>query len=209
MVILLLPIWIVVSGLALLDVGSPIFFWQQRLGRNGRTFLLYKVRTLQPPFDWNGEPVSEQDRLSWIGRLLRKTHLDELPQLLNVLIGDMSLIGPRPLLPKDQPLNPTVRLMICPGVSGWAQVNGGTLVTPDEKTALDEWYIRNASLWLDLRIMVMTLRLLFGGEHRRTPAVAAAQQNKRGSRQDLRKNDLLSCQPRQRCMPDFELGAVL
>ena len=83
--------------------------------------------------------------MSWIGYLLRKFRLDELPQLLNVLVGDMSLIGPRPLLPHDQPADPTLRLMVRPGITGWAQVNGGKLLTPEEKNALDEWYVRNAS----------------------------------------------------------------
>jgi lipopolysaccharide/colanic/teichoic acid biosynthesis glycosyltransferase len=82
---------------------------------------------------------------------------------LNVLVGDMSLIGPRPLLPEDQPSNPTVRLMVRPGITGWAQVNGAKLLTPEEKDELDEWYIRNASLWLDLRILVMTLEFVLKG----------------------------------------------
>ena len=94
--------------------------------------------------------------MSWVGSLLRRTRLDEFPQLFNVLVGDMSLIGPRPLLPRDPPANPTVRLMIRAGISGWAQVNGGTLLTPSEKDALDEWYVRSAAFWLDLRIIIMT-----------------------------------------------------
>ena len=109
-----------------------------------------------------------------IGRLLRKTRLDELPQLFNVLVGDMSLIGPRPLLPHDQPTNPSVRLSARPGITGWAQVNGGNLVTVDEKGALDEWYIRNASLWLDLRIVGLTFLFLLTGERRSEQAVVDA-----------------------------------
>ena len=120
------------------------------------------------------QPVPEDQRLSLIGRLVRKLRLDELPQLFNVLVGDMSLIGPRPLLPHDQPTNPTVRLSVRPGITGWAQVNGGNLVTVNEKTALDEWYIHNASLWLDLRIAGLTIRFLFTGERRFEQAVTEA-----------------------------------
>jgi lipopolysaccharide/colanic/teichoic acid biosynthesis glycosyltransferase len=174
LLITLLPLWILVASLAFLDVGSPIFFWQQRTGLNGRNFLLHKFRTLQPPFDWTGQTVPEALRLSWIGRLLRKTRLDELPQLLNVLVGDMSVIGPRPLLPQDQPPTPSVRLMVRPGITGWAQVNGGTLLSPSEKEELDEWYIRNASLWLDLNILAMTLPSLFRGDRRSEHALAQA-----------------------------------
>ena len=166
LIILLLPLLIVVTGLVYLDVGSPVLFWQQRLGLGGRAFLLQKFRTLRPPFDWSGQPIPAEERLSWIGTLLRNLRLDELPQLLNVLVGDMSLIGPRPLLPHDQPTNPSIRLMVRPGITGWAQVNGGTLLTPEEKDNLDEWYISNASLWLDLRILLMTFLFVFRSEQR-------------------------------------------
>ncbi|HJU15262.1 MAG TPA: sugar transferase [Stellaceae bacterium] len=152
----LLPVLLVVSVLSFADIGLPIFFWQQRTGLRARAFLLYKIRTLRPAFDWRGLPTPENLRLSWIGRFLRRTRLDELPQLLNVLVGDMSLIGPRPLLPEDQPPNRTVRLMVRPGITGWAQVNGGALLSPTEKGQLDEWYIRNASFALDLRILWLT-----------------------------------------------------
>jgi lipopolysaccharide/colanic/teichoic acid biosynthesis glycosyltransferase len=152
--------------LVLLDVGSPVLFWQQRLGRNGRPFLVYKFRTLQAPFDRNGWPMPEHQRESGIGYLLRKTGLDEVPQLLNVLIGDMALIGPRPLLPHDQPPNPEVRLLVRPGITGWAQVNGAKSLTPTEKDRLDEWYIRNASVWTDLRVVMLTLKYVLAGERR-------------------------------------------
>jgi lipopolysaccharide/colanic/teichoic acid biosynthesis glycosyltransferase len=174
LILILLPHLVLASTLALLDVGRPVLFWQQRIGMHGRRFVLYKIRTLRAPFDWHGRPVSEEQRLSWVGRWLRKSRLDELPQLLNVLVGDMSLIGPRPLLVQDQPPNLTVRLMVRPGITGWAQVNGGTLVTPIEKDKLDEWYIRNASLWLDLRIMFLTLRFIIWGERQSKRAMATA-----------------------------------
>jgi lipopolysaccharide/colanic/teichoic acid biosynthesis glycosyltransferase len=174
LILALLPLWIVVAALAFLDVGSPILFWQQRTGQNGRHFLLHKVRTLQAPFDWRGERSADAQRLSWIGRLLRATRLDELPQLLNVLVGDMSLVGPRPLLPQDQPPTPAVRLLVPPGITGWAQVNGGALLSPKEKEELDEWYIRHASLWLDLRIVAMTILSLIRGDRRSDEALAQA-----------------------------------
>jgi hypothetical protein len=116
-----------------------------------------------------------RQRLSWIGRLLRETRLDELPQLFNVLVGDMSLIGPRPLLLHDQPTNLVLRLSARPGITGWAQVNGGNLVTNNEKGSLDEWYIRNASPWLDLRIAGLTFRFGFTGERRNEHALSQAQ----------------------------------
>jgi lipopolysaccharide/colanic/teichoic acid biosynthesis glycosyltransferase len=151
-----------------------VLFWQQRVGLGSRAFLLQKFRTLRPPFDWQGREVPPDRRLSWGGRFLRKLKLDELPQLLNVLVGDMSLIGPRPLLPQDQPPNPSVRLMVRPGITGWAQVNGGNLLTPQEKDELDEWYIRNASPWLDLKIIHMTILFLLKGERRSEQALSDA-----------------------------------
>jgi lipopolysaccharide/colanic/teichoic acid biosynthesis glycosyltransferase len=160
---LLSPVFICVSVLVALDVGTPLVFWQRRLGQGGRGFQIYKFRTMQSPFDRLGESLPERRRLSAIGHLLRKTGLDELPQLLNVLVGEMSLVGPRPLLPEDQPADPTIRLMVRPGVTGWAQVNGGKQITNDDKGDLDEWYIRNASPGLDLRILLLTCRYVFVG----------------------------------------------
>jgi lipopolysaccharide/colanic/teichoic acid biosynthesis glycosyltransferase len=190
-VVLSAPFLVVAGGFALVDVGSPIMFWQQRLGEGGRTFTIYKIRTLRPPFDQRGRPVPENRRLSWVGALLRRTRLDELPQLFNVLVGDMSLIGPRPLLPRDQPSDPSVRLMSRPGITGWAQVNGGTLLTPGEKDKLDEWYVRRASFLLDLRIIMMTLRVLICGQSR--PDCAAA--NARSTRDLSREPSILGAQP--------------
>src|SRR5262249_58330541 len=115
------------TAVVLLDVGSPIFFWQRRVGIYGQGFHIHKFRTLKPAYDAQGQPHPSADRVSWAGALLRKFRLDELPQLLNVLVGDMSLIGPRPLLPHDQPSNAIARLMVRPGITGWAQVNGGKL----------------------------------------------------------------------------------
>jgi lipopolysaccharide/colanic/teichoic acid biosynthesis glycosyltransferase len=172
LIIIAIPLFIATAGLALLDVGSPTLFWQQRLGRNGRTFLLRKFRTMKAPFDWRGLPIPEENRLSRIGRLLRSTSLDELPQLLNVLVGDMSLIGPRPLLPQDQPADPTVRLLVRPGITGWAQVNGARLLNAEQKDRFDDWYIRNASLLVDLRILMMSFQLILSGSRQVEASVA-------------------------------------
>jgi lipopolysaccharide/colanic/teichoic acid biosynthesis glycosyltransferase len=174
MILIFCPLLLSAAVLVLLDVGSPVLFWQQRIGQGGRRFTLQKFRTLRSPFDWRGHPVPEHKRLSFIGQLLRQTRIDELPQLLNVLVGDMALIGPRPLLPEDQPTNPATRLMVRPGITGWAQVNGGKFLTPEEKDQYDESYIRNASPWFDLRIIFMTLRVLFRFTPRSDHEVAAA-----------------------------------
>ena len=163
LIVLFFPVLVLAGLLVLLDVGPPIFFWQERLGWKGRSFLIYKFRTLGAPFDSTGHPTLGSRQPSAVGRFLRATRLDELPQLLNVLFGEMSLIGPRPLLPEDQPANTSIRLSVRPGISGWAQVNGGKLVTKEQKEELDEWYIRNASLWLDVRIILMTIKVMLRG----------------------------------------------
>jgi len=165
---------LIVAGFVLKDVGAPVIFWQERIGRNGRKFLLYKFRTYRAPFDSLGRPIPEKERLSRIGRAVRATRLDEIPQLVNILRGHMSLIGPRPLLPIDQPEDPQTRLSVSPGVTGWAQVNGGNLVTTEEKNALDIWYIRKASLGLDLRIALRTVGYFFQGERKDRAAIEEA-----------------------------------
>jgi lipopolysaccharide/colanic/teichoic acid biosynthesis glycosyltransferase len=170
LIIMLAPIFLIVSVLTLIDVGSPVLFWQQRPGLRGRNFLLYKFRTLRPPFDGRGNPIPPERRLSWIGHLLRDTSLDEIPQLLNVLVGDMSLIGPRPLLPEDQPARSSGRLSVRPGITGWAQINGGKLLTAEEKLELDEWYIHNASLLVDFRLLLKTLEIILLGARRSSEA---------------------------------------
>jgi lipopolysaccharide/colanic/teichoic acid biosynthesis glycosyltransferase len=160
LMILLLPFFAVATLLVLIDVGSPVLFWQERTGRRGVPFLIYKYRTLRAPFDSKGRPAFGGRQPSVIGRVLRATRIDELPQFINVLFGDMSLIGPRPLLPEDQPSNTALRLSVRPGITGWAQVNGAKLVSREDKEKFDEWYIRNASPWVDTKIALMTLRIL-------------------------------------------------
>lgn len=159
LIVVLAPLMLVAALLVLLDVGAPTLFWQERLGWKRHSFLIYKFRTLGAPFDAEGNPSFASREPSAIGRFLRATRIDELPQLLNVLLGDMSLIGPRPLLPEDQPANTSLRLSVRPGITGWAQINGAKLVTKEEKEKLDEWYVRNASFLVDLRIVLRTLGL--------------------------------------------------
>jgi lipopolysaccharide/colanic/teichoic acid biosynthesis glycosyltransferase len=160
LMILLLPILLVATLLVFIDVGSPVLFWQERTGRRGVPFLIYKYRTLRAPFDSRGRPALGDRQPSAIGRFLRSTRIDELPQLMNVLLGDMSLVGPRPLLPEDQPSNTALRLSVRPGITGWAQVNGAKLVSKEDKEKFDEWYIRKASPWVDTKIVLMTVRTL-------------------------------------------------
>jgi lipopolysaccharide/colanic/teichoic acid biosynthesis glycosyltransferase len=175
LILWLLPLLVIAAIAVFLDMGPPVLFWQQRLGRGGRELQIYKLRTLRLPFDRKGRPIPEEQRISRIGRVLRMIRLDELPQLLNVLVGDMSLIGPRPLLAQDQPPNSAIRLAVRPGITGWAQVNGGAKLSATEKAALDAWYIRNASPLLDLRIIGMTVLSLIRGDRRPEKALAQAQ----------------------------------
>lgn len=173
--LLISPISAVLCALVLFDVGIPIVFWQRRVGRNGAPLHLYKFRTLQTLFDRQTKERREAQEPSTIGRFLQRTRLDELPQLWNILSGDMSLIGPRPLLPIDQPGEFSIRLTVRPGLTGWAQICGGKLISVYEKTALDEWYIRHAALSLDLRIVMRTLRMLFfTGDRRDEEAISTA-----------------------------------
>ncbi len=162
----LAPLIVLVWIALLIDVGAPVIFWQRRLGLDGRPFHIYKFRTLRAPFDRTGTMVPEDDRLSPCGALLRRLRFDEIPQLWNILRGDMTLVGPRPLLPVDQPRNSLRRLGVPPGVTGWAQVHGGKLIDPEEKAALDEWYVENACFAVDVRIVLMTFASVFLGDRR-------------------------------------------
>ncbi|MCC0003648.1 MAG: sugar transferase [Methylobacteriaceae bacterium] len=174
LIVLLSPLIIVVSGLVLIDVGMPLLFWQERIGYGGRRFLLRKFRTYAAPFDRNGVAIPAADQLSRLGKFMRATRFDEIPQLLNILVGDMSLIGPRPLLPKDQPADPSIRLLARPGITGWAQINGGNSVTPEEKEALDAWYVEHATPLVDMKILAHSLIIAATGERFDRAAIAQA-----------------------------------
>lgn len=142
-------------------LGSPAFFRQVRPGRNGRPFNLIKFRTMTDARGLDGQVLPDADRLTPFGRFLRATSLDELPELWNVLKGDMSLVGPRPLLMDYLPLysaEQSRRHEVRPGITGWAQINGRNALSWDEKFKLDVWYVDNRSLWLDIKILLLTVR---------------------------------------------------
>jgi lipopolysaccharide/colanic/teichoic acid biosynthesis glycosyltransferase len=169
-IVILSPIFAVAAILVALDAGSPVMFWQQRPGRGGVPFRLYKFRTMGPKRDDSGRLRSDDERMSRVGWWLRRLRLDELPQLFNILVGDMSFVGPRPLLPVDQPEDAAARLQVRPGLTGWAQICGGRTISVAKKTELDLWYIRNASLRLDLVIMLRTVPFMIRGERKGTVA---------------------------------------
>ena len=156
----------VVSVAIVVTMGLPALLRQRRPGLGGRPFTLYKFRTMSGARDAAGHLLPDEDRLTPLGRFLRRTSLDELPELVNVLQGDMSLVGPRPLLPQyldrytpEQARRHEVR----PGITGWAQVNGRNALTWEDKFALDVWYVDHRSLALDLRIIWMTLTQVMSG----------------------------------------------
>ena len=157
------PLLLVVSAAVLVELGFPAIFWQQRLGRGKKPIKVYKFRTMRSSFDRHGRAWTGA-QMGPIGRFLRATRLDELPQLYNITIGEMSFIGPRPLLPVDQPDDLERRLAIRPGLTGWAQVQGGRYLTRDEKARLDVWYIENASFALDFAILMRTISVVFQGD---------------------------------------------
>jgi lipopolysaccharide/colanic/teichoic acid biosynthesis glycosyltransferase len=146
------------------NLGSPVFFKQQRPGLNGSPFEMIKFRTMKDAIDTNGNPLPDAERMTPFGEKLRNTSLDELPELLNVLKGDMSLVGPRPLLMRYLPLyskEQARRHEIKPGVTGWAQVNGRNAISWDEKFKYDVWYVDNRNFWLDVKILFLTVKKVF------------------------------------------------
>ncbi len=159
--VLVLPVIILTALVLISKLGSPIFFKQSRPGLNGKIFKMLKFRTMTNDFDKNGRLLSDESRLTKFGKFLRSTSLDELPGLWNVLKGDMSLVGPRPLLVEYLPLysiQQARRHEVKPGVTGWAQVNGRNAISWDEKFNLDVWYVDNQSIWLDIKILWLTVR---------------------------------------------------
>ncbi len=163
-IVIFAPLMLFVFVVVRLDVGSPAIFWQQRPGAGGRQIKILKFRTMGPVRTPDGRVLSDGERISRIGRLLRRLRLDELPQVFNILAGDMSFVGPRPLLPVDQPKACAARLQLRPGLTGWAQIKGGRSLSIEDKAALDLWYIKNASFTLDLVILAETVRTILFGE---------------------------------------------
>lgn len=163
-VIVLLPVYIILIILSFVILGKPVFFKQARPGLHGKIFYMYKFRTMTDARDEKGELLPDKDRLTPYGRFLRSTSLDELPELVNVLRGHMSLVGPRPLLVEyldyytpEQMRRHEMR----PGITGWAQVNGRNAISWEEKFKLDVWYIDNWSLGLDIKILFLTIKKVF------------------------------------------------
>jgi lipopolysaccharide/colanic/teichoic acid biosynthesis glycosyltransferase len=164
--VLLSPLLAVVALLVRVRMGTPVLFRQQRPGRGGRPFVMTKFRTMTDRRDADGALLPDEDRLTALGRWLRRTSVDELPELLNVVHGDMSLVGPRPLLMEYLPLysaEQARRHEVRPGITGWAQVNGRNAVTWDEKFALDVWYVDHRSMLLDVEILGKTITQVFSG----------------------------------------------
>ncbi|CEQ23935.1 UDP-galactose phosphate transferase [[Clostridium] sordellii] len=158
--LVLSPVLIIVGILIRVKLGSPIFFTQDRLGKDGKVFKMIKFRTMLDATDKWGEPLPDEDRLTPFGKALRSTSLDELPELVNVLKGDMSLVGPRPLLVEYLPLYSKEQMRrheALPGITGWAQINGRNNISWAEKFKLDVWYVDNQSLLLDIKVLFLTI----------------------------------------------------
>lgn len=159
--IILLPVIVVVSLLIKSKLGSPILFKQVRPGKNGEPFEMIKFRTMLDAVDESGNPLPDAERLTDFGKMLRSTSLDELPELWNVIKGDMSVVGPRPLLMEYLPLynaEQNKRHDVLPGMTGWAQINGRNAISWDDKFKLDTWYVENRSTLLDFKIMLLTVK---------------------------------------------------
>lgn len=164
MLILVLPIMVIVATLVRYKLGSPVLFKQTRAGYKGRPFTIYKFRTMKNLIDDNGKLLPDEERITPFGQMLRRYSLDELPQLFNVLKGDVSLVGPRPLLMEYLPLyneQQRRRHDVKPGITGWAQINGRNGINWEEKFDLDIWYIDHYSFLLDIKIILLTVLKLF------------------------------------------------
>jgi len=165
--IVLLPVMFVVAFFVYWKLGAPVFFSQVRPGLNGEVFKIVKFRSMKSAADVNGYESTDEQRLSRFGVNLRASSLDELPELWNVLKGDMSIVGPRPLLVEYLPLysaEQNRRHDVKPGITGWAQVNGRNGISWEEKFKLDVWYVDHQSFWLDIKILLMTVKKVFARE---------------------------------------------
>lgn len=159
--IVLSPVFLILAYLIRKNLGSPVFFTQERPGKDGKPFKMVKFRSMRDALDSDGIPLPDGERLTPFGKKLRAASLDELPELWNVLKGDMSLVGPRPLLMEYLPLynaEQRRRHLVRPGITGWAQVNGRNAISWPEKFRLDVWYVENRSLLLDIKILFLTVK---------------------------------------------------
>ena len=160
-IVFLLPLYMIIFLFVLFSYGPPVLFKQIRPGLNGNLFTLYKFRTMTLKKDANGQLLPDAERLTSFGQFMRSTSFDELPELWNVLNGDMSIVGPRPLLTEYLPLYSEDQMRrhdVRPGITGWTQVNGRNALTWEEKFKLDIWYIEHQSFWLDMKILLMTVK---------------------------------------------------
>jgi sugar transferase EpsL len=165
-----LPVMAVIAFVILATMGRPILFRQTRPGLHAKPFCFIKFRTMRPARSGTEQPADDAARVTPVGRWLRRYSLDELPQLFSVIKGDLSLVGPRPLLPEYLPLyseRQARRHDVRPGITGWAQVNGRNSLTWKERLDLDVWYVEHQSLWLDLRILLRTVVAVFGSANRK------------------------------------------
>jgi sugar transferase EpsL len=181
LILTLSPLFIILALLVRIKLGSPIIFTQVRPGLHGKSFILYKFRTMLDDRNIQGQLLPDAERLTPFGRFLRTTSLDELPELWNVLKGDMSLVGPRPLLLQymDRYTSEQARRHeVKPGITGWAQVNGRNSITWEEKFKLDVWYVDNRSFWLDIKIILMTIMKIFTREGISQPGQATMEEFK-------------------------------
>jgi lipopolysaccharide/colanic/teichoic acid biosynthesis glycosyltransferase len=173
--VVLAPFLLALSAVILLTLGPPVFFCQRRPGRGGRIFKIWKFRTMTNDRGADGTPLPDEMRLTRLGRFLRSTSLDEFPELWNVVNGDMSLVGPRPLLvsylerytPEE-----ARRHEVRPGITGWAQVNGRNATSWEERLRMDVWYVDHRSFWLDLRILLMTVSIVLNRKGINSPLAA-------------------------------------
>ena len=159
--ILLSPVYLIVAHKVKKNLGSPVLFRQVRPGLHGKPFEMIKFRTMKDALDAEGNPLPDSERLTPFGKMLRATSLDEMPELWNVIKGDMSIVGPRPLLMEYLPLynaEQAKRHNVRPGITGYAQVNGRNAISWEKKFELDTWYVENQSLWLDFKIMLKTIK---------------------------------------------------
>ncbi|WP_352338920.1 sugar transferase [Psychrobacter sp. 16-MNA-CIBAN-0192] len=159
--VILSPVYAITAYKVKKNLGSPVLFRQTRPGLAGKPFEMFKFRSMKDATDSDGNPLPDSERLTDFGKTLRNTSLDELPELWNVIKGDMSLVGPRPLLMEYMPLyndEQKRRHQVRPGITGYAQVNGRNAIGWDEKFALDTWYVDNQSLWLDIKILFKTVK---------------------------------------------------
>jgi sugar transferase EpsL len=178
-IMVLAPVFAIVAGLVRISLGSPILFRQKRPGLHGRPFWLLKFRTMIDKHDAKGKLLPDADRLSSFGRFLRTTSVDELPELLNVLKGDMGLVGPRPLLMQYMDRytpEQARRHEVKPGITGWAQVNGRNAISWEDKFKLDIWYVDHRSFFLDLKIIALTVWKLLKREGINQPGQATAEE---------------------------------